>query len=132
MATSTVSPQLVWLTIRKNNCFLRKVNEHTTFSCEKNNMTSTNSYRFSGLTNPKPAGLTLHGKCDSSITLHTAAQKFSSKRKPSKNAISRKFTRNSKNVSSLAKKLFAYRPDLIPYAIRKYKKLSKTRTISNQ
>jgi len=52
------SPNLNWLIVRNNNCFLKKVrNVKQPFSLEPNNLTNKSSFRYSGIVNRKTVGV---------------------------------------------------------------------------
>jgi large subunit ribosomal protein L28e len=73
---STVSQDLLWLLIKKQNRFLYKQGGGTTrqvqFSSEPNNLLNKNTYKFSGLANLKSVGI--HEEGDH-IVVHTTNPK---------------------------------------------------------
>ncbi len=50
------SPDLIWLTVRKNSCFLKK-SRGVILTSEPGNLTAQNSFKFSGLANRETAAV---------------------------------------------------------------------------
>ncbi|KAE8718631.1 60S ribosomal protein L28-1 [Hibiscus syriacus] len=70
---TTVSGQLIWDVMKKNNCFLVKQFRRGTagvrFSKEPNNLHNLNSYKHAGLTNKKTATIQPGGKGQSRLSV---------------------------------------------------------------
>ncbi|GAV62184.1 Ribosomal_L28e domain-containing protein [Cephalotus follicularis] len=75
---ATVSSQLIWEIVKKNNCFLVKEfgrgNASVQFSKESNNLYNLNSFKHSGLANKKTVSIQPGGK-DLSVLLATTKTK---------------------------------------------------------
>lgn len=55
-STMAHSPDLQWMLIKNNSCFLVK-NQGTTFTTEPNNVASRNTFKYNGLVNKKTIGV---------------------------------------------------------------------------
>lgn len=128
---SVFPPELLWQCIRKNNCFLKKTKCGKFFSCEPTNLTNFHSIRFSGIVNSKSVGLGFTGTNCSNINLITKNPKRSCQRKPKQVYRTVKLQKSIAELRRITKKIFAYRPDLVPYARKKFIKLMHVKTIDD-
>eukprot|EP00472_Partenskyella_glossopodia_P001816 CAMPEP_0197515244 /NCGR_PEP_ID=MMETSP1318-20131121/435_1 /TAXON_ID=552666 /ORGANISM="Partenskyella glossopodia, Strain RCC365" /LENGTH=144 /DNA_ID=CAMNT_0043063557 /DNA_START=34 /DNA_END=468 /DNA_ORIENTATION=- len=120
---SLPSSQLQWLLVKKHNAFQIK-KDGITFSCEPNNSTNLDSYKYSGLCNSKAVGVSIVEKKDKKgLVLSVQTKKAS---KPSKSSAKYALNRNLKrNVSAIEKATSGsyYRSDLSKAAVARYLKL---------
>ncbi|KAK4267350.1 hypothetical protein QN277_024138 [Acacia crassicarpa] len=113
---ATVSEQLVWEIVKKNNCFLVKEfgrgTQSVEFSKESNNLYNLNSFKHSGLANKKTVSIQPAGK-EQSVLLATTKKKKQTQ--PSsllhKSVMKKDFPRMAKAVVNQVADNH-YRPDL--------------------
>ncbi|KAI9144926.1 ribosomal protein L28 [Paraphysoderma sedebokerense] len=104
-----MSSELIWQLVRNNNAFLVKKNG-VQFSAEPNNLTNKNSFKYSGLANPKTVGVVATAD-KRGVTFTT--KKTTSSNKPAKMFATVSFTRGTRrSVRSANGILKTYRPDL--------------------
>ncbi|GLJ18555.1 hypothetical protein SUGI_0330090 [Cryptomeria japonica] len=113
---TTISGQLIWEIVKRNNCFLVKQNGNSSakvqFSSEHNNLYNLNSYKFSGLSNKKTVSITPGGE-DLAVALATTKTKC--QHKPVKyvhrSILKKEFNKMAKAVVNQVADNY-YRPDL--------------------
>mmetsp|Transcript_7373 Transcript_7373/g.19126 ORF Transcript_7373/g.19126 Transcript_7373/m.19126 type:complete len:129 (+) Transcript_7373:21-407(+) len=118
-----MSAELIWSCVKNNNCFLVKRNG-VQFSREASNLANINSFKFSGIANPKAVGIIATEKGAQLVT------KVSKKaRNPAK--LIRKVGLSSqykKGVATITAELEKknYRRDLQQAALAKWSKVRKS------
>jgi large subunit ribosomal protein L28e len=118
-----VSNQLIWEVVKKNNCFLKKVNGHSKrsgmmcFSVEKSNLRSLSSYKQSGIASTKAVGIASEG--DKAVLYTKTASKSGSRVAIVETPINKDFSRVVKNLEKTIVENY-YRPDLKNDALAKF------------
>lgn len=126
LAASNVSPDLIWAVTKKNSSFLVKRNGHQ-LSCEPGNLASLNSFKYSGLANPKTVDVRQSGK-GAVLVVKTAKNAKSPAKSTQVVALNKNDLKRSYNtVSALVEKNF-YRRDLAKTALARVAKLAQAST----
>lgn len=129
----SISSDLTWMLVRKNNSFLRK-NGGVALSAEPGNVKNVHSYKFSGLANARTVDLqqvkvsAKNGKVDTRVKLTTKRAKGA--RKPASGSASTLLTKHrnggvvkgARAVRTATKGSF-YRADLADLAVARYHRL---------
>ncbi|XP_062180292.1 large ribosomal subunit protein eL28z-like [Phragmites australis] len=119
---ATVSGDLIWQIVRKNNSFLVKQfgngNAKVQFTKEPNNLYNVHSYKHSGLANKKTATIQPAGGKDTAVVLSTTkAKKQNAPAKLYHKSVMRKeFRKMAKAVKNQVSDNY-YRPDLTKPAL---------------
>ncbi|KAJ6805628.1 60S ribosomal protein L28-1-like [Iris pallida] len=119
---ASVSGDLIWEIVKKNNSFLVKQFGNSTakvqFSKEPNNLCNLNSFKHSGLANKKTVSIQPAGGNDLSIVLATTKTKKQSK--PAslyhKSLMKKEFSKMAKSLTNQVTDNY-YRPDLTKAAL---------------
>ena len=115
------SAELVWQCIKGGNSYLRKGLNGTCLSSEPGNLTSTHSYKFSGIANSKNVGL---------VTDSTGIVLSKGKVKKGKKALGKAVTVFKKDarkvMKGVSKEVSGYRTDLSDIAVRRAAALAKS------
>ncbi|KAF8393491.1 hypothetical protein HHK36_021735 [Tetracentron sinense] len=127
---ATVPGPLIWEIVKKNNSFLVKEFGNGTasvqFSKECNNLYNVNSYKHSGLANPKTVTIQAGGK-DLSVVLATTKTK--KQNKPAsllhKSVMKKEFPRMTKAVANQVSDNY-YRPDLKDAALARLSAVNRS------
>jgi len=126
---------LVWQIVGQNNSFQKKVNGSTkrsgatTFSNEKGNLYSVNSFKFSGLANSKAVDVSATSDNTTVISTKTKSAATSPKKSQASAAANKCFKRSSGTVKNLVASNY-YRRDLEAAALAKYSAVYKANKIS--
>merc|ERR1712080_132460 len=118
---SAASSDVIWHITRNNNSFLVKRNG-LQLSSDPNNLTSKNSFKFSGLANANAVGITDESK---GITFTTKNAKR--QRQPARNLVSVELKKDFRKVAKTIKKATEnYRKDLSQPALARWYKIWKS------
>jgi large subunit ribosomal protein L28e len=113
------SSELIWECIKGGNSFMRKGLNNSFFSTEAGNLTSTHSYKHSGIANKKTVDLATDGN-DIVLTKNRT-------KKTGKHSTTFKKTNQSRKImKSVGKEVAGYRKDLANIATRRASSLAKS------
>jgi large subunit ribosomal protein L28e len=127
-----MSGELIWELIKGNNSFLVKRDGHQ-FSSEKGNLRNLNSYKYSGLANPKAIDIS---PVAGGITVSIKSQRKADARRPvrlfqkltlNKLNLKRDFRRVAKAISNQTAGRY-YRPDLRLAALARWTNIHRSLT----
>ena len=128
---------LVWQIVGRNNSFQKKVNGQTkrsgatTFSVEKGNLYSKNSFKFSGLANSKAVDISATADNSTAISTKTKSAATSPKKTLASASAGKCFKRSSGTVKSLVAANY-YRRDLAKASLAKYSAVYKANRIAKK
>ena len=114
------SSELIWECIKGGNSFMRKGLNNTFFSSEAGNLTSTHSYKHSGIANAKTVDLATNG---TDIVL---TKKRTGKKTGKATTTFKKTNQSRKIMKSVGKEVTGYRKDLADIATRRASSLAKS------
>ncbi|KAK9862910.1 hypothetical protein WJX84_006689 [Apatococcus fuscideae] len=120
----SVSSQLVWALVKKNNVYLHKGLNGSQFSSEPGNLYNRHSYKYSGLANEKTVDIRA-GDDDSSLVISKRRPKNINKPNKAVHSVPTK-KHASKINTSIAADLKHYRPDLTKAAVARASAVSKS------
>mmetsp|Transcript_23522 Transcript_23522/g.27775 ORF Transcript_23522/g.27775 Transcript_23522/m.27775 type:complete len:151 (+) Transcript_23522:109-561(+) len=129
-----ISDQLVWELVKRNNCFLKKVNGRSKrsgsihFSLEKGNLRSRSSYKHSGLAQSKTIDVTCTATNTAILSTKTAS-KSATKVAGSEIPMNKGFNLVVKSITSHTSGNY-YRPDLKNDALAKFSKVYQANRIA--
>ena len=120
-----VPDQLMWELVRNNHSFMKKVNGRTKrsgcvqFSVEKGNLRSLNTFKCSGIVNPKTVDIRATADAGAVLTLKTKKAGTNPDKGAADVAIDKHFRKTEKSIKNIVVNSY-YRPDLKDDALAKY------------